>query len=209
MPSEFMPNEKIQSQTISFQRFPLIVGVVLIHSYFSEVVINGVDLMKNGIFPIYSTVSFLFSQIISRIAVPLFFFISGYLFFFKINLFTREIYLQKLKKKVQTILIPYIFWNLLVIAFFFMSQTFLPGLMSGENKLIADYSIFDWFWAFWNTKMINPNIAEAYPICYQFWFIRVLMVVMLFFSLDSLFISKVASICCLMFGYTLALRLGY
>lgn len=103
-----MPNENLQSQTISFLRFPLIVGVVLIYSYFSEVVINGVDLMKNGIFPIYSTVSFLFSQIISRIAVPLFF-ISGFLFFFKINLFTREIYMQKLKKKVQTILIPYIF----------------------------------------------------------------------------------------------------
>lgn len=94
-----MTNEELQSQTISFLRFPLIVGVVMIHSYFSEVVINGVDLVKNGFFPIYSTVSFLFSQIVSRVAVPLFFFISGFLFFFKINSFTSHVYLQKLKKK--------------------------------------------------------------------------------------------------------------
>lgn len=185
-----MTNEELQSQTISFLRFPLIVGVVMIHSYFSEVVINGVDLVKNGFFPIYSTVSFLFSQIVSRVAVPLFFFISRFLFFFKINSFTSHVYLQKLKKKAQTILVPYIFWNLLVIAFFFMSQTFLPGLMSGKNMLIADYSISDCFWAFWNTKMINPTIAEAYPICYQFWFIRDLMVVMLFSPLIHFLLAK-------------------
>lgn len=148
--------------------------------------------MKNGNFPIYATVSFLFSKIISPIAVPLFFFISGFLFFYKTNSFTGQIYLQKLKKRVRTLLVPYIFWNLLVLVFLLMLQIFLPELMSGKNKLIADYSISDWFWTFWNTNMINPTMVDSgsYPICYQFWFIRDLMVVVLFSPLIRLLVQK-------------------
>lgn len=48
--------------------------------------------------------------------------------------------------------------------------------MSGNNKLIADYSITDYLWAFWNVQMINPGAEMSAPICGQFWFIRDLMV---------------------------------
>ena len=60
-----MTNEDLQSKTISFLRFPLIVGVVLIHSHFSTVVINGVDLIEGGHFPAYTLISYLFSDIFS------------------------------------------------------------------------------------------------------------------------------------------------
>ncbi|ADV44273.1 acyltransferase family protein [Bacteroides helcogenes] len=198
-----MTNEKLQSQTISFLRFPLIVGVVLIHSHFNEVVINGVDFMKSDNFPVYTTISYLFSSILSAIAVPLFFFISGFLFFYKTTSFTGQVYLQKLKKRVQTILVPYIFWNLLVIAFFLLSQSFLPGLMSGKNKMISDYSVSDCFWAFWNTNMITPPTGTdlaAYPICYQFWFIRDLMVMMLFSPLVYFLLIKLRQYAILCLG---------
>ncbi len=197
-----MTNEELQLQTISLLRFPLIVGVVLIHSHFDEVVINGVDLMKGGNFPVFTTISCLFSSIFSAIAVPLFFFISGFLFFYKTPSFTRQTYLQKLKKRARTILVPYIFWNLLVAAFFFLSQSFLPGLMSGRNKLIADYSFSDWCWTFWNTNMINPLVDStgSYPICYQFWFIRDLMVVMLLSPLIHFLLAKLCQYAVLCLG---------
>ncbi len=197
-----MTNEELQSQTISFLRFPLIIGVVLIHSHFDEIVINGVDLMESDNFSIYTTISYLFSSIFSAIAVPLFFFISGFLFFYKTYSFPRQTYSQKLKKRARTILAPYIFWNLLVIAFFFLSQSFLPELMSGKNKLIADYSISDWCWAFWNTNMINPLAAHtgAYPICYQFWFIRDLMIVMLLSPLIHFLLAKLRQYAILCLG---------
>lgn len=67
-----------------------------------------------------------------------------------------------------------LFWNLLVILLFFLAQTFIPGLTSGANKLICDYSFSDWLAAFWNA------IDNIYPICFQFWFLRDLMVVILF-----------------------------
>lgn len=184
-------NEELQSKTISFLRFPLIVGVVLIHSHFDKIIINGVDLMEDGSFPIYANLSYLFSEILSKVAVPLFFFISGFLFFHKIISFTAQTYLRKLKKRVKTILVPYLFWNLLVILFFFLAQTFLPSLMSGKNKLISDYGFSDWLWAFWNINMINPlEDPGAYPVCYQFWFIRDLMVVMLFSPLVYFLVKK-------------------
>lgn len=188
-----MTNEELQSKTISFLRFPLIVGVVLIHSHFNSVVINGVDLMEGGHFPVYTVISYLFSGIFSGIAVPLFFFISGFLFFYKVGSFTKQTYCQKLKKRARTILLPYILWNLLVVLFFFLSQSFFPGLMSGKNKLICDYEISDWLWAFWNTNMINPPTTAdegAFPICYPFWFIRDLMVVMLFSPLVYFLVKK-------------------
>lgn len=188
-----MTNEDLQSKTISFLRFPLIVGVVLIHSHFTTIVISGVDLMEGGHFPAYTLISYLFSEIFSRIAVPLFFFISGFLFFYKVGSFTGQTYCQKLKKRAKTILVPYLLWNLLVVLFFFLSQSFFPGLMSGKNKLICDYNISDWLWTFWNTNMINPPTTAdkgAYPICFQFWFIRDLMVVMLFSPLVYFLVKK-------------------
>ena len=46
-------------------------------------------------------------------------------------------------------------------------------MTSGRSELISDYSLSDWLNVFWNH-------GEGMPICYQFWFIRDLMVVILF-----------------------------
>lgn len=186
-------NEELQSKTIDFLRFPLIVGVVLAHSNLSQVVIDGVNWAQNGTYPVYTLVSYLFSGIISRVSIPLFFFISGFLFYYKTPVFTGNTYLQKLKKRVRTILVPYLFWNLAVLAFFFLSQSFLPGLMSGNTKLISEYTFSDWLWAFWDKSRINSpaNIGvDAFPICYQLWFLRDLMVVMLFSPLIYFLLKK-------------------
>lgn len=188
-----MTNEELQSKTISFLRFPLIVGVVFIHARYNELVFNNVNLVKDGYFPVYTFISYLFSTILPRVAVPLFYFISGFLFFYKVASFTGHIYWNKLKKRAKTIFIPYLFWNLLVMAFFFLAQTFLTELVSGKNKLISDYTLSDWLWAFWNTNKINPSVnaaAGAYPICFQFWFIRDLMIVMLFSPLVYFCLKK-------------------
>lgn len=186
-----MTKNEVQSETISFLRFPLIVGVVLIHSQFEEVVFHGVDLMKNGNFPIYTVASYLFSGILPAIAVPLFFFISGFLFFIKTTSFTLRSYGGKLKKRAKTLLLPYLFWNIVVIAFYFLSQTLLPELVSGRQKWVGDYTLSDWIWAFWDTSHINPGITlKGFPACIQFWFLRDLMVVMLFSPIVYFLVNK-------------------
>lgn len=181
-----MEQENLISKTISFLRFPLIIGVILIHADLSKIIIAGHKCINNIDYPIYANISYLFSNIIAQISVPLFFFISGFLFFYKVQIFNNKVYLQKIKNRIHTILIPYIFWNLLILLFYLCAQYIFPELLSGENKLIHNYSLSDWIFAFWDG---TPN---KLPINEPLWFIRDLMVVVVFSPLLYLAIQKLS-----------------
>lgn len=186
-----MADEQLLSKTIDFLRFPLIVGVVFIHTDFSDVVIKGVKSINLANYPIFTHVFFLFSKVIFEVCVPLFFLISGFLFFYKTENFSFKVYLKKLKGRFRSLFIPYIFWNVVVLLFFFLAQTFLSGsLMSGRNKLVTDYSLMDWIWSFLDTSHINPHVKKTLPVNSPFWFIRDLMVVVLTSPLLYFLIKK-------------------
>lgn len=171
--------DKLQSQTIAVLRLPLIVGVVFIHAYMEEVVINGVNVIDSVNAPLYNTIAFFISRILANVAVPMFYFISGFLFFYRTDYFDRNMYVSKLKKRAKTLLLPYILWNLATI-FLYVGVDFLfPSLLSGLNKPILDYTIMDWIAAFWDTSYTNPAIKGSFPKVVPFWFIRDLMVTML------------------------------
>lgn len=104
-------NDAILSKTIMFLRFPLIIAVVLIHTNFNGLTMNGTLWVSEGQFPTYDLVYHVVSNELARIAVPLFFFISGFLFFYHSD-FSKEIYRKKLKKRIRTLLIPYMFYPL-------------------------------------------------------------------------------------------------
>jgi len=196
-----MSDDELQSKTIDFLRFPLIVGVVFIHTDFSDIVMTGVKQISFVNYPLFSHIFFLFSKVIFEVCVPLFFFISGFLFFYKTAGFSTEIYLRKLKNRVRSLLIPYVFWNLLVILFLLLAQLFLSGsLVSGRNKLITDYSLQDWLWSFWDTSQINPNLRKSLPINSPFWFIRDLMVVVLFSPIVYILIKKLRAYAVIILG---------
>lgn len=175
-------NDTTLSKTISFLRFPLIIAVVFIHTELYNVIINGVNLTEGYRFPIHDILFHIISDEIALIAVPLFFFISGFLFYYRTNIFTRNEYVKKLKKRSKSLLIPYLFWNSTVLFLVFLSQMFLSSMLSGSNKLITDYTFMDWLNIFWNYK-------EGTPICYQFWFIRDLIIVVLFTPLIYYYIK--------------------
>ena len=52
---------------------------------------------------------------INIVAVPVFFIISGYFFFYQTKAFGKEAYSKKLRKRIKTLLIPYLLWNLLPV----------------------------------------------------------------------------------------------
>lgn len=191
-----LSSEQLQSKVISFLRFPLIVGVVLIHTQIGT--INGIvgdlktPLAFGGAFPLYESTLYLFAQILARIAVPLFFLFSGFLFFYKTNDFTIEIYADKLKKRVRTLLIPYLFWNILFVVFYNISEKLFPG--ATESIIGKGYTIKDWLLAFWD------NNNTGCPISYQFWFIRDLMIVVLFTPFIHWLTKKFGCLLPLLFG---------
>lgn len=158
------------SEVILFLRFPLAVLIVLLHARFQSGAIGDVYFSYTiDRYPIYCSFSDIMSDYICQIAVPMFFILSGYLFFYNVSSFSWEVYKKKMHRRVHSLLIPYLFWNSLIILFYFFIQSFFPGLTSGINKFVSSYTLNDWFHAYWD---INGG-----PIVLQFWFIRDLMVI--------------------------------
>jgi len=121
-----------------------------------------------------------FSQILGRIAVPLFFFISGFLFFLNID-FNKQSYQRKLTNRFRTLLVPYLFWNIATLIYLLVLAN-IPQTKVFLNTNI-ECSISYMLKSLWVLK-------SSYPISYQFWFIRELMVVVLLTPFIYLIIKK-------------------
>ena len=200
LPWLYLTSEQLLSKTIDFLRFPLIVGVVFIHTDFSNIIIQGSKQVDLRQFAVFAQVFLLFSKLVFEVCVPLFFFISGFLFFYGTASFTFSVYFNKLRRRVHSLLIPYIFWNLAVLLFFFLAQTFFGGLLSGVNKPIIQYNLTDWLWSLWDTSHVHVKAAKNLPINSPFWFIRDLMVVLLLSPIIYFLIRKVGVFAVLILG---------
>jgi len=155
-------------------KFPLAVMVVYLHGHITETTVGGVHFSYEvGDFPIYGNISYFISEFLSYLAVPAFFFIAGYLFCKGlnngVNFIDKTKYAQKLKRRIKTLLVPYLLWNIIYLGLFFCGQTLFPGLISGENELIKDYGFGDFMNAFWAGN-------DGYPICSPLWFVRDIIV---------------------------------
>lgn len=168
----------LQSRTIDVLRFLLIIYVVFIHAYTSTRGMFDADL-----YPVYKYLSFLISLEIAQIAVPSFFFISGYLFYFHLTT-----YRSRLKKGVHTLLTPYLLWNGLILAMYFLVEK-LPGtgaFFSGNNLPIGQFTWQDLIRAFWDSG--DWNGGNGTPIVHQFWYIRNLILLEVLSPLVALFV---------------------
>jgi surface polysaccharide O-acyltransferase-like enzyme len=165
--------DRESSLRLNLLRFPLIVGVVFIHAYSSTVGFADGEIGVSQSNFIVDFVRSFISQGVARIAVPLFFLMSGYLFFVGFE-WSKESYVLKLKNRTKTLLIPFLFWNITTLIIIALAQT-IPAtkiFFSGNNPLITTFSVFDYF---------NAIIGfTRSPIAYQFWFIRDLIILVLF-----------------------------
>lgn len=169
-------NDSLLSKTISYLRFPLIVGVVFIHSNILVMNIQGA-VIRYDRWPIVAFVINLFSSVFADICVPLFFFISGFLFFYNSD-FSKKIYLTKLKKRVKTLLVPYLIWNF--VAFIILLIQVHPRFIH-FFPLLKDYrvDITSFLSSFWVTNIPISMSGPANPINTPLWFIRDLMILVL------------------------------
>ncbi len=157
---------------ITALRFPLACFVVLIHAYNSCWRDLGSDFIDG-------LGSFL-SLTLPQFAVPLFFVISGYLFFFSTQEhgFTAHTYFTKIKHRLRTLLVPYLAWNILAIALY-AAQAFASG-QSLQQPLSANL-----LWGCrttgvgftnWLGMTVAPGTAPVHEVL---WFVRDLIVVTL------------------------------
>lgn len=103
-----------------------------------------------------------FAGALLRFSIPVFFIISGYLFFLKpFN------YLNSLKKRLKSIVLPYILWSTLG-ALFIYSIIWVPQV---QSKINLD-------WQFTILNFIEHITLD--PIQYQLWFLRDLYFLVVF-----------------------------
>ncbi len=162
-----MNNKEIISSSINKLKFPLILGVVFIHNQLK----NGISISGQSV-PIpdtfwYEAVINLFSYVLPCIAVPIFFIISGYLFFSE-GTFSKSLYLNKIRKRIWSLLIPYILWNTFGLLLFIVVR--LPAL----HNLFPNTSLEDITWptilsGYWARE------GDGFPFDFPLWYIRELM----------------------------------
>ena len=192
--------------TVDFLKFPLAVLVVILHSNITCLNIGGeIFPLDCNHFPIYRPISFLFSELIASLAVPTFFVISGYFFFNGLitsnGTLNSNIYIEKLKRRTKTLLLPYLLWNLIYLLIFFVGQSIFSDIMSDGNKRIADYELLDYLNVFWSGY-------HNYSICAPLWFVRNLMVMILLAPIFVFLFRKTKCTTLILFLFVWLLELG-
>ena len=145
----------------------MIVAVVAIHSNIS---IHNPELENRTLF--YYLLK-LTSNLI-WVSVPIFFFISG-LLFFKEGTFSKSLYIHKLKSRLYTLLIPYILWNILYFLIVLLLQLANPNFQLLLHKSISDFNWQDYLWVFWDISQIT-HLPDDQETCLVgvFWFLQCL-----------------------------------
>ncbi len=83
--------------------------VVIVHSNHQRLNLGGEILRLDAGFNAF--IQFFFSEGIARVAVPIFFIISGYLFFLNFQ-GTKSEFISKYKKRAKSLLVPFLFWSI-------------------------------------------------------------------------------------------------
>lgn len=183
--------QQISSEAIDFVRFPLAVMVVFIHSFPDgpNIDFTAIDYGSLSPFDAYNVLRRFCSNIFPSIAVPSFFFISGYLFFKKLEEWNWNVWKRKIRSRVKTLVIPYFLWVTIYILYMTkIYYTIGAIIINGRST-----SLFtDWFCEngglhmFWDLEVwgndalnwfggIAPHMTGPYLI--PLWFLRDLMVV--------------------------------
>lgn len=167
--------DQLQSRAIDALRFPMAVAVVVLH--------HGATLIQDATGPLRFLCTF-FQEGICRLAVPCFFFISGYLFFNKLQEWSWGEWTRKIKSRSRTLLVPYLLWNLIA---FFAYWGFFRSQGSGIS-LHQHFLNNGGLRLFWGVNGDIPLGVRSAPCDQPLWFIRDLMLFTLFTPLIHLFL---------------------
>lgn len=137
-----------------------IIMVVYIHSYYLE----------GETYELNKFIQNLIGQGICRVAVPLFFTISGYLFFININDGLTSV-LIKIRKRAMTLLIPYIICNVWFVLVYMLLH-FTPAVAPFVNNDLFGNLLDKDLWSILYALFVDPA-------GFHLWFLRDLMLVVL------------------------------
>ena len=182
------------SGKIKLLRLPLIIGIVTVHSY-----INPVG-YADRFFQTFIASTW------GGSCVVFLFILSGFLFFRNFNLSLNS-YLEKLKSRFWTLVVPYLFWNLALAAMIVIvlnipaTSSFVQGQY---KKYVEDYSFANFIDCF-------TGYISGYPIAFHFWYVRDLIVMVILSPVFLLVARKIPylGLALLAAPWLLKLELGF
>jgi hypothetical protein len=188
--SKHLPS--LQSETIDWLRFPLVICVVFIHNFGLPEMVNmqAVNYFALSGVDIYNIIRVLVRKIAS-ICNPCFFLFSGFLFFLNINQWNKGVYFKKLKSRIKTLLIPYILWNLInvlirplvIVGGRFIKRDGDWGRFSLFFNELFDKGVWSIFWHYntWGTgtNILGWSRPSMGPFSIPMWFLQTLIVLSL------------------------------
>lgn len=154
------------SHTIAALRTILCMQIVFLHMRITALTPQDIDIQA---YPAYYYLA-TFATLLCRLAVPLFFTISGYLYF-QTFILTRQCYVEKTKRRIRHLLQPIFIWTSLYLLLYLAAQNtpHIESLFSGNNKLIADYNG-------WDVLDAYTGLFSGIPFAGQYWFLRNLLI---------------------------------
>ena len=144
--------------------------VVILHAYNledSETVLSINFLIQNVI-----------SYGICTIAVPMFFMISGYLFFYKFNPTLQE-WINKYKKRFKSLMIPFVIWCVGWMVVLYLVQLTPFGQTFFSNMIVSKFTLKQLF-----------DYTFKYPSPFQLWYISDLIKLVIEMSIIDLLKSE-------------------
>ena len=158
---------------ISQLRLPMIILVTFEHSY--GLVSESYGLLTSE-WNAFEFLKLLISQTLVKVTIPVFFIISGYLFFSNVQEWNLRVYKEKLLRRAKHLLIPYLIWNLL---------------------MAVKLKIFSWrmFWVYWDSAgrqidWFGQEQLMTAPANMPLWFLRDLMAVSLLTPIIYILVRK-------------------
>jgi surface polysaccharide O-acyltransferase-like enzyme len=186
--------EKLLINTIDWLRFPLAIAVVFIHMN-PVADMQEVDYFHLSGTDIYTVAAAFISQVLAHVAVPCFFMFSGFLFFYKVREWNRNIYRNKIKSRLKTLVVPFLLWNVIAVcAGAAMHVISSEGNISEYFNELYDKGLWRIFWNYKERGSTNTNIfgwviPHYYPYSVPLWFLRDLIITVILSPLVYYFVK--------------------
>lgn len=154
---------------ISNIRLPLCVLIVFMHC--KPPVFLSHHAAISDSYPAFNMFHGFLSDFIFCLCVPLFFIISGYLFFVNIEQFQKRTYCEKLHRRLHSLLIPYLVWNSVTFLLYYLGSLAITPMPSG--KAATCFSLSDFIWSFWNIGHVYGDASfTGLVLNIPLWYVR-------------------------------------
>lgn len=169
-----MPNN-LRSTSLDLLRFPLALVILTIHTFPSTGIVDAIGYEDHSTYTLFSHFCFIINAFFREQSVPIYYFISGYVFFYNVD-FCKDVYIKKLHNRLHSLLIPYLVWNAIALAIVFLKGHFAPTVFNGAAEIVSNFTASDFIRAF---TWIDLGAVNDQPINGVLWFVRNLIIICL------------------------------